>query len=113
METATTETETRRRIIYSIELEPTPDSPPGSTAAIVLPLNRAGMSTAINGKPRPLKTRTIDLRVADFVLVNKKWRWVIDIKPTVKHGSKASRRTTVRATWCVESFFLDHEGDLK
>jgi hypothetical protein len=70
------------RIIYSLELqlEPTPDSPPESSAAIVLPLNRAGMSTASNGKPRPPKTRTIDLRVDDFVMVNKQWRRVLDVR---------------------------------
>jgi hypothetical protein len=75
------ETESRRRIIYSIELqlEPEPGSSPGSSAVIVLPLNRAGMSTASNGKPRPPKQRTIDLRVGDFVMVNKQWRKILGV----------------------------------
>jgi hypothetical protein len=82
METVTMDTETRRRIIYSIELqlERTPDSPPGSSAAIVLPLNREGLSTSSNGKPRPLKQRTMDLRVGDFVMVNNQWRKILGVR---------------------------------
>jgi hypothetical protein len=75
------ETETRRRIIYSIALqrEPTPDSPPGSSAAIVLPLKRERISTASNGKRRPPTARTIDLRVGDFVMINKQWRRILGV----------------------------------
>jgi hypothetical protein len=42
-----------------------------ASAAMTRLLNRPGMSTASNGKPRPPKTRTIDLRMGDFVMVNK------------------------------------------
>jgi len=70
------------RIIYSIEceLEPLPGSPPGASAAIVLPLNRDGMAICRNGRPRPPERRTIDLRVRDFVMVDKQWRKVLGIR---------------------------------
>jgi hypothetical protein len=99
-------TETRRRIFYSLtfelELEPEPGSLPGSSATITFPLNRAGISTASNGKPRPPKQRTIDLRVGDFVMVNK-------VVQNPRHqcfpGRLAHRRAggkTVQATWYGE-----------
>jgi hypothetical protein len=48
------EAESRRRIIYSLHLvlEPPEGSQPGASSAIYLLLNRAGMSTASNRKPR-------------------------------------------------------------
>ena len=70
------------RIIYSIEceLDPLPGSPPGASSAIILPLNRAGMAKGRNGRPRPPKSRTIDLRIGDDVMVDRRWRRVLGIK---------------------------------
>jgi len=64
------------RIIFSlqVDLAPAPGSPAGASSAIVLPVNREGMSVGRNGKARPPTTRTIDLRVGDDVMVDQRWR---------------------------------------
>jgi hypothetical protein len=62
------------RAIY-FELAPQPDEPPGSSHALVVWLDRFGRSKAKggNGKPRPPKRRTVDLRVGDCLLCNSRW----------------------------------------
>ena len=71
-----------RRIIFSlhVDLDPPPGSPLGASSAIILPLDRDGMAIGRNGRPRPPKTRTIDLRVGDDVMVSQRWRRVLDIR---------------------------------
>jgi len=74
--------EQQLRIILSlhVDLDPAHGSPPGASSVIVLPLNRDGNSVSRNGKPRPPKQRTIDLRVGDDVMVDQRWRRVVDVQ---------------------------------
>jgi hypothetical protein len=69
------------RIIFSLHLslEPRPGSPAGAFAGLVIPLDRDGMAIGRNGRPRPPKQRTIDLRIGDDVMVNCRWRRVLGI----------------------------------
>src|SRR5262245_28933653 len=67
------------RIIFALQLDLEPITP-GTICELVLPLNRAGQAVCRNGKPRPPKTRTIDLRVGDFVMVDRQWRRILAVK---------------------------------
>jgi hypothetical protein len=69
------------RVIYSlyVDLEPEPGDKTGGKA-LVVPLDRGGISAAAggngNGRPRPPKLRTIDLRPGDQVLCTGQWATV-------------------------------------
>lgn len=68
------------RIIYSLkfEIEPPPDSKPGVSCQLIVPLDRQGNS--INGSlPRPPKQRMIDVRAGDYLLFAKQWRNVLGV----------------------------------
>jgi hypothetical protein len=73
------------RVIYSlhVDLEPEPGNKT-SGKALVIPLDRGGMSAAScgngNGRPRPPKVRTIDLRPGDQVLCMGQWLTVKRIR---------------------------------
>jgi hypothetical protein len=73
------------RIIYSIyvELEPPAGDASGAYEALCVPLKRDGMPggnpSSSNGRPRPPKRRTIDLRVGDQILCMGRWRTIKSI----------------------------------
>jgi hypothetical protein len=78
------------RLIFSIELDlsPPPGSPPSASLGIVIPLGRDGNATGRNGRPGPPKTRTIDLRPGDEVMIGGRWRRVLGIRAYRQtHGS--------------------------
>jgi hypothetical protein len=81
--TMTSNEPSRRRIIYSLDIElvQPPGSPPGQSSHLIVRLDRAGMTcSGSNGLPRPPKRRTIDLRVGDHVLCAGQWRTIKGIK---------------------------------
>jgi hypothetical protein len=85
------------RIIYSLRywLEPLPTDPPGSSTAITVQLNRAGISCGRNSRPRH-KKRTIDLRVGDELMCNGRWRKIVEIEADRQgwlNDEKAAART--------------------
>jgi hypothetical protein len=65
------------RVLKAIyfELASRSDQPLNSSHALVVWLDRRGMSKAKNGngKPRPPKQRTVDLRVGDCLLCDGRW----------------------------------------
>jgi hypothetical protein len=93
------------RVIYSIEceLEPGPGSPPGASSALIITLNRDGVATGRNGRPRPPKTRTIDLRVGDDVMVDGRWRRVLGIKAYRETYATPEQAAAITAGYVVQS----------
>lgn len=75
------------RLIYSLKLniEPPPKSGPQVSCQLIVPLTRAGMSTGRNGRQRRPKTRSIDLRIGDDVMVEGIWRKVLSIEAYREH----------------------------
>lgn len=75
------------RLIYSLLLDIAP--PPGSGSSVnchlIVPLNRAGDSCSRNGRPRPPKVHSVDLRVGDDVIVEGTWRKVLAIEAYREH----------------------------
>ena len=78
------------RLIYSLKLdiEPPPGSGPTASSQLIVPLNRDGTGHRGEhgtGTPRPPKTRAIDLRVGDHVMVKGQWRKVLAISAYREH----------------------------
>ena len=87
------------RAVY-FELAPQPDEPRESSHALIVWLDRGGMSKAKggNGKPRPPMRRTVELRVGDCLLCSGRW----------------ARITSARAfssDWLTEAEATAYSGD--
>lgn len=69
------------RIIWSLQfdIEPPAGSKPGVSCQLIVPLDRQGNSLN-GGKPRPPKTRMIDVRVGDYLMFAKRWQKVLGVK---------------------------------
>jgi len=89
-------------IYFALELLPD-DAPPRSGALIVW-LNREGQTQNRigigNGRPRPPKLRTIDLRAGDYLLCAGRWARIRGIRAHANSCSLSPRRppTTAMAT---------------
>jgi hypothetical protein len=92
------------RIIHSLyfDLGRQPEGQPGSSTALCVRLDRHGMPSGPggngNGRPRPPKSRTIDLRPGDEILCSGRWCKIVSV-------------TAHRAHWLTEAQALAHEGD--
>ena len=74
----------RYRIIHALRLDlgPIPDGAPNSRRELVVNLTREGTNQRKDGcRPRPPKTRIVDLRPGDDILHDGRWCKVYDIRP--------------------------------
>lgn len=94
-----------QRIIFTLhfDLAPLPESPASSIHGLVVPLRRDGQSVGRNGRPRPPKTRTIDLRVGDSVVVEGRWRKVLGIRAYRDAYATAEQAGAIAAGYVVKA----------
>jgi len=94
----------RYRVIYMLyfDLGQPPGGKPGSSMALCVPLDRHGMPYGpggnSNGRPRPPKRRTIDLRSGDEILCSGRWQTIRGV-------------TAYRANDLTEAQAIAHQGD--
>src|SRR5262245_28284846 len=92
------DSENTHRLIYSLKLNvsPPPGSRPGVSCQLIVPLCRDGNSGNRNGRPRPPRRRTIDLRVGDDVLVDGIYRKVLGIEAYREHWLTEEQATSLQ-----------------
>jgi hypothetical protein len=104
--------EATHRVLTAIyfELAPGPGQPPESSHALVVWLDRCGMSKAKggNGTPRPPKRCTVDLRIGDCLLCNGCWARIVGARAF----SSAWLTEAEAAAWAVDGYVYRPSGIL-